>query len=289
MLGSIRLQICSNSPLQADPCVAPAGFDISTATLASQTGQTGFTIYAPGTNANTIVLSRVPVLAAAGAVSYTFTGVTNPSGASGLSYYGRIQTFASNDASGADTEFNGLAFSMNNPIQITTEVPPYLLFCGGVAIGGFSCTNASGDYINFGNLRNVSTATATSQLLAATNAGNGYTISAYGLTMTSGNNSINAMSVRDVSRPGTMQFGINLVANTTPAVGTDPQGSGSAAPTANYGLADWFKFASGDAIASASAVQDFRKFTISYIINIPSGQPAGVYTTTLTYVCLANF
>jgi len=174
-------------------------------------------------------------------------------------------------------------------VQISTTVPPYLLFCGGVVIGGFDCAAASGSYINFGNLASSSTASATSQLLSATNAASGFAITVFGSTMTSGNNIINALNTRDVSRTGVPQFGMNLVANLTPAVGNDPQGAGTAAPTANYGLADFFKFTSGDTIATTASVDDFRKLTASYVINIPVGQPIGVYSTTLTYVCLANF
>lgn len=286
-LGSIKLQFCANSPLISDPCTAPSGFDISSATLASQSGETGFSIYGPGTNANTIVLSRVPLATPGGSVIYVLNNVMNPNTVG--SFYGRLQTFATNDASGAENEHGGIAMSMADTVQISTTVPPYLLFCGGVVIGGFDCANASGDYINFGNASSSSTASATSQLLTATNAASGFAISVFGPTMTSGNNIINAINPQDVSRQGVGQFGMNLVANLTPAVGSDPQGAGTAAPTASYGLADLFKFTSGDTIATNATVDDFRKFTASYIINISNGQPVGVYTTTLTYICLANF
>jgi hypothetical protein len=179
--------------------------------------------------------------------------------------------------------------SINDAIQITTTVPPYLLFCSGVTIGGFDCAAASGDYINFGNLASSSTGSAQSQLLTATNAGSGFAITVNGSTMTSGNNIIDGMNTRDVSRPGVSQFGINLVANQTPSVGEDPQGTGAAAPTANYSLANFFKFTPGDTIATATTSDEYRKFTASYILNIPNGQTPGVYVTTLTYICLANF
>ncbi len=286
-LGSIELQICANSPLVGEPCTAPSGFDISAATLSGQTGETGFTIYAPGTNANTVVLTRAPIAAAAGTVSYTFSGAVNPS--SSGTYYGRIQTFASIDASGAENEHGGLAFSMNSTVQISTTVPPYLLFCTGITISGFDCSTASGDYINLGSLVGTATSSADSQMVTATNAANGFGIRVYGTTMTSGNNTINALSVRDVSRPGVSQFGINLAANTSPLVGAAPQGPGSATVTSSYSTPDFFKFAPSDVIASIAGVDDYNKFTASYIINIPHGQAPGVYVSTLQYVCLASF
>lgn len=287
-LGSIELQLCSNGSLQDDPCVPPNGFDISAATLSSQSGETGFSILPAGTNANTIVLTRTPAVAVPGnVVSYTFDNVTNPADVG--SFFGRIQTFASNDASGTSTDYGGLAMSTSRVIDITTVVPPYLLFCAGITITGFDCSTASGNYINFGNLSPVSTASANTELVTATNAQSGYVMQVYGTTMTSGNNIIPAIASADVSRPGTGQFGLNLVANTTPAMGADPQGSGISAPLPGYDQPNFFKFVSGDAIASATTSDDFRKLTASYIVNMPVGQPVGVYVATLTYVCLANF
>src|SRR6185312_9196459 len=88
-LGSIKLQFCSNDPLFSDPCTAPSGFDISAANLTTQGGETGFSIFAGGTNANTIVLARTPGPAAAGGVSYTLSTVTNPNAAG--TFYARLQ------------------------------------------------------------------------------------------------------------------------------------------------------------------------------------------------------
>ena len=286
-LGSIQLLFCANSPLLTDPCTPPAGFDVSGAVLASQSGETGFSVYAPGTNANTLVLGRPSAASPAGSSSYVLDNIVNPS-TSG-SFYARLQTFASSDASGVENEHGGIALSLTDAVQITTTVPPYLLFCGGVTIGGFDCNNASGSYINFGTVTASGTSSATSQLLSATNAASGYAITVFGSTMTSGNNVIGAINAPDVSRPGTAQFGMNLVANTTPLVGSNPQGGGTGTPTANYDTANFYKYTSGDTLATNSSVDDFRKFTVSYIINIPVGQPVGVYAATLTYVCLANF
>ncbi len=286
-LGSIKVLFCANDPIIENPCVVPSGFDVSGATLTGQNGEVGFGIYGPGTNANTLVLSRIPLPAGAGSVSYVLSGVVNPDTVG--SFYARLQTFATNDASGLENEHAGVAMSIASSIQVNATVPPYLLFCGGVVIGGFDCGNASGNYINFGNLSNNTTASATSQLLTATNAPNGYTTTVSGQTMTSGNNIISAINVADVSRPGVAQFGMNLVSNLTPLVGNNPAGPGSATPTAAYGVADFFRYVSGDAIATTANADDFRKMTASYILNIPIGQPSGVYATTLTYICLANF
>jgi hypothetical protein len=287
VLGSIQVEFCASSPLFGTPCTAPSGFDVSGAALSSQNGETGFIILPGGTNSNTIVLSRVPAMTTATTVNYALSNVTNPSAVG--SYYARIQTFTSADASGLNTDFGGLAYSINGAVQVSTTVPPYLLFCSGVTINGFDCSTASGSYINMGILSSQSTASAQSQLVTATNAANGFNITVDGLTMTSGNNIISALINRDLSRPGTSQFGINLVTNATPLVGQSPTGPGLAMPANGYNQPDFYKFTSGDTIAGASAVDDFRKLTASYVVNIQNGQPVGVYVATLTYICLANF
>ena len=286
-LGSIELQICSNDPLIGDVCTIPTGFDISSTTLSGQSGATGFTILSSGTNAYTLILTRTPTLAIAGNVTYTLQGVINPTNAG--TYYGRLQTFATNDASGSATDRGGIAFSINNSLQISTTVPPYLLFCIGITVSDYDCGTASGNYINFGDFSSTVTSSAQTQMLTATNAASGFGLYVYGPTMTSGNNIINAILTADLSRPGTSQFGLNLVANQTPLVGVNPSGYGIASPTSSYAQPNLFKFVSGDIVASADQPSDYRQFTVSYIVNIPKNQTLGVYVTSLTYLGLANF
>ena len=285
-IGSIRFQFCSDTPLIDMPCTPPNGFDASSAILADQSGETGFSID-PATDANDIIISRPAQLTTPGTVSYHFTGVVNPSDEG--SYYVRLQTYASSDASGPYTDAGGLAFAINNPINISTKVPPYLLLCGGVVISDFDCTTASGDYVNFGELSAQATKTATTELVLATNADAGYNLYAAGTTMTAGNSFIPPLTTTDVSRPGTSQFGFNFVTNTTPAVGNDPAGPGSAVVDANYNVSDRYRFESGERVAYTTNVSDYRKFTVSYIVNIAPNQAPGIYVTTMTYVAVASF
>lgn len=285
-LGSIELQFCANNPLFGQPCTVPTGFDVSVATLEAQTGETGFSI-SSATTPNVLVLTRTPAATTASSVSYTLDGVVNPSAAG--SYYGRLQTFASSDASGPENEHGGLAFSINTTLQVSATVPPYLLFCGGAQIDGFDCGTATGNYVNFGNLKPNTTATATTQLLAATNAKSGYAIRVSGTTLTSGNNIIQAMTNTDVSRPGTNQFGMNLATNATPQLGSAPVGGGSGKAASGYNKANFYRFMPGEVIASTKTSDAYRKYTLSYIVNIAKGQTPGVYVTTLDYVCSATF
>jgi hypothetical protein len=285
-LGSIRLQFCSNDAVINDPCSSPIGFSDSNATLATQYGLSGFTI-SPLSTSNIILLTRTSAEATVTEAQYLITGITNPSVPG--SYYLRIQTYATSDANGPDSDYGGDAFAIANNIQISAEVPPYLIFCTGVTITGESCENANGDYLDVGELSAAAASTASSQMLVATNANYGYSITMYGTTMDSGNNIIPALSNNDVSRPGVAQFGLNLRSNNTPSNGQDPFGPGVGEPTANYDQVNSYRFDNGDVIASSTKSDNLREYTASYVVNVPNTQAPGVYVTTLTYVALATF
>lgn len=286
-IGSIAVQFCSNDPLPGTPCTAPTGFSVSSSVLATQAGLTGFSIDSSST-ANRYLLTRTPSFETANTTAtFEFTGVLNPSVPG--SYYVRVQTYASTDASGVNDDFGGIAFDINTGLALTAEVPPYLIFCTGVTITGLNCVNASGDYIDFGELSSKSVRYGSSQMLIASNAVDGYYVSVAGATMSSGNNIISALTNPDVSRPGTGQFGLNLVPNSTPSVGQAPFGPGIISATTAYQQPNFYVFNSGDTIISQPVPSDIKQYTASYIVNVPATQEPGIYVSTLTYICLASF
>lgn len=285
-VGSITFQFCSDTPIIDLPCTPPTGLDVSSASLTSQTGATGFSIDS-SSDANNLVLTRLPLAAGPGTVSYSFSNVQNPTAVG--TYYARIKTFASNDGSGAYADAAGLAYVINNAISITSTVPPYLLFCNGTTIQAYDCSTTSGSYLNFGELSSLATKSGTMQMVLATNAGGGYNVYVDGTTMTAGNSAISPLLPSDVSRPGVSQFGLNLAANSTPAVGAVASGPGAGAVQAAYSNPDHYRFAPGERLIASAGVSDYRKFTVSYIVNIARDQPPGIYVTTLTYVAVASF
>ena len=111
----------------------------------------------------------------------------------------------------------------------------------------------------------------------------------YGTTLTSGNNIINANSTLAPSKPGSQQFGINLRANSNPSVGADPIGPGLGQPIGSYNIPNYFLFNSQDVIAESSNPDNFRLYTVSYLVNVDSSQPPGIYVSTLTYVGSGTF
>jgi hypothetical protein len=285
-LGSIRIEFCMNSTLEDEACIAPNGQDASSAVLTEQQGESGFTISSASTD-NEIILTRTPVLSTQNNLVYTFTNIKNPADAG--TYFVRVHTYASDDATGTASNFGGMAFSIDSILSISATVPPYLTFCTGITITDFNCANAVGDYIDLGELSSRRTSSGTSQMLVTTNARDGYVISVGGTTLASGSNIITALTGGDVARAGVGQFGFNLRANSTPAIGSNPSGPGVGQPKPDYDIPNIYRLVDGDTIASYTGPDNLRQFTASYIVNVPSGQAPGVYVTTLTYVCFAHF
>lgn len=285
-LGSILVQICTNDPLEDTVCIPPTGFDASAVVLASQTGPGDFSID-PASTQNEVLLTHPPSAVGAGPISFDFTGITNPSIAG--PHYARVYTYAASDGTGPGSDYGGLAFNIQDSVAISALVPPFLTFCTGITITGLSCANASGNYLDLGELSSSSSRSGTSQMLVSTNAVDGYNVTMQGSTMASGTNFISNLVANDVSRPGTSQFGLNLRANAAPAVGSDPGGPGVASPLPNYNQPNSYRFVSGEAIIANSVPDDVRLYTASYLVNVPATQAPGIYVSTITYICLASF
>jgi hypothetical protein len=285
-VGSISIDFCSNSPLIEVACTPPSGFDASSANLNSSQGETGFSI-GPGSTANRIILTRPASLPTGAVAVFTFSNIMSP--ASNGSYYVRLQTFTSTDGSGLPIQYGGLVFAVASPLSITTEVPPYLVFCVGVTIVGTDCSTINSYFIDVGELSTQTVRAASSEFAVATNAPSGYSITISGATLTSGSRIIPAITPPGDSIPGTSQFGLNLRANTNPSIGNEPTGYLAGTVAAGYATPNKFQFTNNDTLVTATNTSDYEKFTVSYITNVSSAQAAGIYTTTMTYIALANF
>lgn len=90
------------------------------------------------------------------------------------------------------------------------------------------------------------------------------------------------------------QFGINLAANSTPAVGAVPNqvpdssfSFGQAAP--GYNTPNFFKYAKGDVIAQSLKSSGQTDYTISYLFNATNVTPAGTYHIDDVLVATSTF
>jgi hypothetical protein len=283
-LGSIKFEYC-DSPLPAVACVTPTGVSASGASLTDQSGEIGFSIL-PGSPSNEIILTRSTTPASGSTASYEFDNITNPTQPN-TPVYVRIHTFESEDATGSSTDFGVVAFSTARNLAVSGYVPPYLIFCTGVTVS-LNCTSTNGSQLNFGELGPSRTGALTSQYSGSTNDPGGFNTSVHGNTMTSGTNFIPAMQTPQFSQQGQAQFGLNLRDNSSPDVGAEKTGPGTSVPVGAAANVNQFFLA--DAIISNSVKStDFNRFTVSYIVNVPSNQAPGVYSSTLTYIAVAAF
>jgi hypothetical protein len=283
------------------------GLGALSATMGTQTGATGFTLVNATNGAPYLTRAAAPISPTT-AVTYQLLTVTNPS-ADNTTFYVRITDYASTDTTGAVIDSGTVAASTAEPIVLTGTMPESLVFCTGATIGTTAgvpdCATATSGSVSFDRLFSpIDTATATSQMAASTNAGSGYIITVNGVTLTSGSNTITAMTTAGGTTGvrGTSQFGLNLKANTvatsTPAVGVEvaPAANGTnyrGEAVANYSHVDKFEFVNNDTVADSAnggaGCTDAQIFEASYVVNVPGSQPAGTYTTTLTYICTPTF
>lgn len=284
-VGSIMFEYCT-SPLLEVTCDAPTGMNATNAILTDQIGEGGYFILTGQTNR--IILTRAPSLPPTiNPSTYVFDNIVNPTDPA-KTFYVRITTHGSTDGTGPNIDFGAVVNATTVGVAVSGEVPPYLKFCVGITISD-DCTTAEDNLVDLGTLSTSKVSSGTSQMMVATNADFGLVIGMYGTTMTSGNNVISALETPTVSAPGNAQFGLNLRDNSNPNVGADPTGGGIATPTAKYNTPNRYAFTSGDTVVTSGDVTDTRKFTVSYIANVPPDQMPGVYTATLTYICTATF
>jgi hypothetical protein len=150
----------------------------------------------------------------------------------------------------------------------------------------------SNSNVSFGNLSAGVTATATSTFSVIDYTSYGYVVQIVGSPPANGTHQLPGMSSTGPSQAGTEQFGINLVANTSPTnFGSNPDhgqfGVGDA--TANYGTANNYRYVSGETIVSAPKSSGQTNYTISYIVNVNSLSRGGQYTGGQTLICSGTY
>lgn len=164
-----------------------------------------------------------------------------------------------------------------------TDRAPYLQF---VVTGGSQ---------SIGTLSTTTTQTATATFSVKAYLSSGYAVQVMGGGPTNGGYTMHSPSVPTSSAMGTEQFGMNLVANTSPKTfGSNPGQAPNA--TFSYGVAssgyntpNYYKFVNGDTIASSSQSSGETDYTISYIFNVSNVTPGGAYTLRQILVATATF
>ena len=309
---SIKFEYCT---LAAGTCVTPTGLSTTASTITDQQGAIGFTLV--NTNNGAPYLTRATGTVTGGtALTYQLSDVTNPTTVinpptiPNQTFFVRISTYNvadPNAGSPTPVDTGTVAASTNRGIDLSGTMPESLVFCTGkiisLTVGVPDCSTVTTGAVDFNQLfSSTDTATATSQMSASTNAGFGYNITVNGPTLTSGSNTITGMAAQTTGAHGVSQFGLNLKLNTT-LTSTIAVGSEIAVASngtnyrgqalTGYDTVDNFKFLTGDSVADSGfntpGGSDAQIFTVSYIVNVPGSQPAGTYTTTITYICTPKF
>ena len=122
----------------------------------------------------------------------------------------------------------------------------------------------------------------------------GYVVQVIGKAPTYNGHTLASLATLSSSVPGTEQFGINAVANTSPAVGADlvqvPSGQTSFGKvSADYSTPNKFMYKSGDVVASSTKSSGETDYTISMIINISNNTPAGQYASDFSAVVIPAY
>jgi hypothetical protein len=311
-IQTIEFQYCTDAKAAGVTCTVPTGLSTTASTLGSATSAalSGFTLTNTTNGAPYISSSSAYTPAANTALTVQLDAVTNPTAANST-FYVWISTWSGAGETGSVVDSGTVAASTANPILLSGTMPESLVFCTGATVGETSgipdCSTATAGNVSFTSLFSPTyTSTATSQMAASTNAGSGYAITVNGATLTSGSYTITSIgSTATAPVHGSSQFGMNLVANTTltatpaPGANVTPASDGVnyyAYPETNYNTADEYAFNSGAVVANSgyptgtpAVGTNAQIYTTTYIVNVPGKQPAGTYTTTLTYIATATF
>lgn len=297
--------------------------DTTTANTALAPSADGVCNGAGATRTNCVAVKRAAAVAETGTPSVTIeygggasNYITNPTTAN-YSFFARIMVF-SDLAFATRVDYGGVAASTAQQITVTAKVPERLEFSVGVGspagtppAPGTTCVPLSDSgALTLGDANGVlSTAQAYdahSYFRVNSNTTSGTKIYYSGDTLKNGANTITAMppnaGAGTSSAPGTRQFGIalnqdNTVAGSgysftqlTKTVGAYDEGHGTITNGGTAKLA--FETASITApieIATSTSGITCDTGSVRYIANVSTDTPAGIYTTTITYIATGTY
>lgn len=147
---------------------------------------------------------------------------------------------------------------------------------------------------DLGTLSSDSTATVTMGVSVRCYTMGGYTMQIAGTPPSYGSHQLSRLATPTTSHAGAEQFGINLVANTAPAVGADPvqvpsDETSFGVVTDNYNVADLFMYEEGDIVAQSATETGRTDYTVSMILNISNVTPGGLYTGLFSAVVVPHY
>jgi hypothetical protein len=149
--------------------------------------------------------------------------------------------------------------------------------------------------VDLGSLSATSTKTTNATFSVKAYLAHGYSVMNASPPPTNTTYTMKNLTVPTASSPGTEQFGINLVHNTTPvAFGADPvqipDNTFSFGLVSNaYDIPGQYTYNQGDVIASSNSSTSATDYTVSYIFNISHVTPGGTYVFHHVIVATATY
>jgi hypothetical protein len=312
-IKAIRIQLCTDG-LMNTACTTPTGADLSTSTLASTGGELGASGWSITSviSAHEILITNTTGAATTigGSSNFSLANFTNPTSIG--TFFFRISTYTTTVALPGDSvSFGTIGASTARSLTVTGDVAESLVFrvANSVASDCSSQTDiadpndAASDLVTLSPnpMTMTTTSIGTAQMCATSNAQHGYTITYFDAALGGATKGFYngahefAVSNQFTSTQGSEQFGFNLRANTTPAVGFDPDGNGLVADLTNadYGTVDRFSYndtGTPTILAQKSAPNAATaRYTMSYIANISSTTQGGTYKAHQVFVITATF
>ena len=328
-VGAIVVDICDNTPLIGDTtCAYPTGFTWGAATpvlSGSVTGVTGTWTAssqqgggASSSAPQVLVLTDSTPATPSGPISFTITGVTNPSAAvtptSAHTFYARILTFAS--AANEATDYTvtgttrpgvaglthviddgGVAMSLSLPITVTARVMETFTLCTasatytGVACAGPTGTQTPSIILGDGSANNVldtsAVRTASIYTQVSTNATNGYALYLKASNSCAGLSKDNGATCGIPAVNGGGSTGATITAGTAAFGATVGDGNfvGTGSGT-NTAVARW-KTTAPAYIMDNTTSNDSVSYTYGSKIITATGQANGVVNT-ITFAATAS-
>ena len=149
--------------------------------------------------------------------------------------------------------------------------------------------------VDLGTLTTASASTGTATFTVKAYLASGYVVSTISDPPTNASYTMANMPATASSSPGTEQFGINLRSNTSPnTAGADPVQLPDASfsfgqVSTGYDTPNQYKYVKNDTIAYSDKSSGITQYTMTYLMNIKSTTPGGIYVMNHNLVATGTF
>ena len=191
--------------------------------------------------------------------------------------------FCSKQSAGEVTVGNTSSANFQAQGGFNTDRTPYIQF------------DVSNTNVSLGTLTSTTTKTATATFSVKAYLAHGYTVINASDPPTNNSYIMQGLTTPTASSVGVEQFGINLVANTSPSTfGANPVFNPDntfsfGQVSADYSTPNLYKYLKGDTIAFSSASSSATSYTVSYIFNVSNVTPGGTYVTRHVLVATGTY